>query len=131
MGDPGTGADIETQSHRTVPDLAVDVVAAETERTAEAEVGVREMVQPRPPPPKRTEILGRRSERTGRRYISVERRIDGDGILRVASRQAPTGETGAIHQAPTEVTIVGDGNLCAASRQELTGEARASHWLPT
>ena len=44
MGDPGTG---------TVPDLAadvVDVVAAETARTAEAEVGVGEMVQLRTPP---------------------------------------------------------------------------------
>ena len=43
MGDPGTG---------TVLDLAadvVDVVAAETVRTAEAEVGVGEMVQPRTP----------------------------------------------------------------------------------
>ena len=40
MGDPGTG---------TVPDLAADVVvvvAAETARAAEAEVGVGEMVQP-------------------------------------------------------------------------------------
>ena len=36
-----------------VPDLAADVVdvaAAETGRTAEAEVGVGEMVQPRTPP---------------------------------------------------------------------------------
>ena len=44
MGDPGTG---------TVPDLAADVVdvaAAETVRTAEADVGVGEMVQPRTPP---------------------------------------------------------------------------------
>ena len=44
MGDPGTG---------TVPYLAadvVDVVAAETVRTSEAEVGVGEMVQPRTPP---------------------------------------------------------------------------------
>ena len=53
-GDPGTGADIETQRHRTVPYLVanvVDVTAAETGRTAEAEVGVGEMVQPRTPPP--------------------------------------------------------------------------------
>ena len=45
-GDPGRG---------TVPDFAadvVDVVAAETVRTAEAEVGVGEMVQPRTPPTK-------------------------------------------------------------------------------
>ena len=59
MGDTGTG---------TVPDLAadvVDVVAAETVRTAEAEVGVEEMVQPAPPPPRRTE-KSKRSERTGR-----------------------------------------------------------------
>ena len=43
MGDPGTG---------TVPDLAADVVvvvAAETAKAAEAEVGVGEMVQPRTP----------------------------------------------------------------------------------
>ena len=45
MGDPGTG---------TVPYLAadaVDVAEAETVRTAEADVGVGEMVQPRTPPP--------------------------------------------------------------------------------
>ena len=44
MGDPGTG---------TVPYLAaglVDVAAADTVITAEAEVGVGEMVQPRTPP---------------------------------------------------------------------------------
>ena len=48
-GDPGTGADIETWGNRKVPYLAADVVdvaAAETGRTAEAEVGVGEMVQP-------------------------------------------------------------------------------------
>ena len=46
MGDPGTG---------TVPDLAADMVyvaAAEKVRTAEEEVGVGEMVQPRTPPTK-------------------------------------------------------------------------------
>ena len=46
MGDRGTG---------TVPYLAadvVDVVEAETVRTAEAEVSVGEMVQPRTPPTK-------------------------------------------------------------------------------
>ena len=40
---PGTGADIETRKHRTVPDLAADVVdvaATETGRAAKAEVGV-------------------------------------------------------------------------------------------
>ena len=60
MGDPGTGM---------VPDLAADVVdvaAAETVRTAEAEVGVGEVVQPRTPPPRLTE-KSKRSERTGRR----------------------------------------------------------------
>ena len=44
MGYPGTG---------TVPDLAADVVevvATETVRTAEAEMGVGEMVRPRTPP---------------------------------------------------------------------------------
>ena len=49
MGDPGTG---------TVPDLeadVVDVAAAETVRTAEAEVGVGEMVHPRTPPPTKTD----------------------------------------------------------------------------
>ena len=48
-GDPGTG---------TVPDLEVDVVdvaAAETVRTPEAEVSVGEMVQPRTPPPNKTD----------------------------------------------------------------------------
>ena len=68
MGDHGTA---------TFPDLAaevVDVVAAETVRKAEAEVGVGEMVQPRTPPTKtdrkietvrmeRTEV-GRRRKRT-------------------------------------------------------------------
>ena len=70
MGDPGTG---------TVPYLAADVVdvaAADTVRTAEAEVGVGEMVQPRtPPPPTKTDKkieavrtdrkeVGRRRKRT-------------------------------------------------------------------
>ena len=49
MGDPGTG---------TVTDLEADVVgvaAAETVRTAEADVGVGGMVQPRTPPPTKTD----------------------------------------------------------------------------
>ena len=52
MGDPGTG---------TVPDLAaymVDVAAAETVRTVEAEVGVGEMVQPRTLPTKMERRIG-------------------------------------------------------------------------
>ena len=43
---------METRGNRKVPDLAaevVDVAAAETGRTAEAEVGVGEMVQPLTP----------------------------------------------------------------------------------
>ena len=46
MGEPGTGEDIETRRPRTDPYLAADVAAAETGKTAEAEVGVGEMVQP-------------------------------------------------------------------------------------
>ena len=46
MGEPVTGEDIETRRPRTDPYLAADVAAAETGKTAEAEVGVGEMVQP-------------------------------------------------------------------------------------
>ena len=63
MGDPGRG---------TVPDLAADVVAAETVRAAEAEVGVGEMVQPRTPPTK----TDRKTEevRTDRKEVSRRRK---------------------------------------------------------
>ena len=39
------------------------------------------------------------------------------GYLCAASRQAPTGEAGASHWAPTEGSIFGDGNLCAVSQR--------------
>ena len=57
-GEPGTGADIETQRPRTDPDLAADVAAAETGKTAEVEVGMGEMVQPQPPPTKTYKEIG-------------------------------------------------------------------------
>ena len=62
MGDPGTG---------TVPDLAayvVDVAAAETVRTAEAEVGVGAIVQPRTPPTKTDRKI--EAVRTDRKEVS-------------------------------------------------------------
>ena len=68
-GEPGTGEVIETRRPRTEQDLVEDVAdvsAEETGKTAEAEVGMGEMVQPPTPPLIRTEHSGRRSERTGR-----------------------------------------------------------------
>ena len=65
--DPGTG---------TVPDLVVDVVdvaAAETVRTAEAEVGVGEMVQPRTPPTKTDRKIGA-AVRTDRKEVGRRRK---------------------------------------------------------
>ena len=50
-GDTGTGAVIGTWRTRTAQDFLAGVAAAETFKTAEAEVGVGEMVQPQPPPP--------------------------------------------------------------------------------
>ena len=67
MGYPGTG---------TVPYLAADVVdmaAAETVRTAEAEVGVGEMVQPRPPPTKTDRKIGA-EVRTDRKEVGQRRK---------------------------------------------------------
>ena len=52
-GEPGTGAVIGTQRPRTEQDLVADladVVAAETGKMAEVEVGVGGMVQPQTPP---------------------------------------------------------------------------------
>ena len=66
MGDTGTG---------TVPDLAadvVDVVAAETVRTEEAEVGVGEMVQPRTPPTKTDRKI--EAVRTDRKEVDQRRK---------------------------------------------------------
>ena len=69
MGDPGTG---------TVPDLAVDVVdvaAAETVRTAEAEVGVGEMVHPQTPPTKTDRKIGA-AVRTDKKEVGRRRKIN-------------------------------------------------------
>ena len=66
MGDPGTG---------TVPDLAADVVdvaAAQTVRTADAEVGVGEMVQPRTPPTKTDRKI--EAVRTDRKEVGWRRK---------------------------------------------------------
>ena len=57
-GEPGTGANIETRRPRTDPDLAADMETAETGKTAEAEVGVGEMVQPQTPPTNMDRNLG-------------------------------------------------------------------------
>ena len=68
--DPGTG---------TVPDLAadaVDVAAAETVRTAEGEVGVGEMVQPRTPPPTKTDRKIGVAVRTDRKEVGRSRKIN-------------------------------------------------------
>ena len=72
-----TGADIETRRPRTDPGLAVDVVATETGRTAEAEVGVGEMVQPQtPPPPTKTDRKLRAAVRTDRKKVGRRRTTD-------------------------------------------------------
>ena len=68
-GDFGTG---------TVPDLAADMVdmaTAETVRTAEAEVGVCEMVQPRTPPTKTDRKIGV-AVRTDRKEVGRRRKTD-------------------------------------------------------
>ena len=63
-GEPGTGADKETRRPRTDPYLAAvvadlaDVAAAETGKTAEAEVGVGKIVQPQTHPTKTDRNLG-------------------------------------------------------------------------
>ena len=75
-GEPGTGEDIETQRSRTDPYLAADVAAAETGKTAEAEVGVGEMVQPNPPPTKTDRNLGE-AVRTEGKEVGWRRRDDG------------------------------------------------------
>ena len=49
-GEPGAGAVIKTRRPRSDQDLVADVTAAETGKTAEAEVSMGEMVQPQPPP---------------------------------------------------------------------------------
>ena len=70
-GDTEAGADITdigTQRLRTAQDLVAAVVEAETEIMEEAAVLEGAMVQtPTPPPPRRTENLGRRKERSRRR----------------------------------------------------------------
>ena len=62
----GTGADKETRRPRTNPDLAADVAAAEMSITAEAEVGMGEIVQPQPPPPHQDGQKSRGSGQNGR-----------------------------------------------------------------
>ena len=71
-GDPGTGVDIKTRRPRTDPDLVADVAAAETGKTAEVEVGVGEMFQPRNP----TTNTDRKIEavRTDRKEVSQRRK---------------------------------------------------------
>ena len=67
MGDPGTG---------TVPYLAadvVDLVAADTVRTAEAEVGVGKMVQPRTPTTKTDRKISA-AVRTDRKEVGRRRK---------------------------------------------------------
>ena len=77
-GDHETGADIETRRQRAVPDLAADVVdvaAAETVRTAEVEVGVGEIVQPRTPHTKTDRKIGA-AVRTDRKEIGRRRKTN-------------------------------------------------------
>ena len=57
-GEPRTGADIETRRPRTYPYLAAGMAAEKTSKTAEAEVGVGEMVQPQSPHTKTDINLG-------------------------------------------------------------------------
>ena len=77
-GDTGKGADIETWRHIMVPYLAaevVDVAAAETGRTAGAEVGVGEMVQPQTPPTKADRKIGA-AARTYRKEVGRRRKTN-------------------------------------------------------
>ena len=77
-GEPGTGADIETWRPRTDPYLAADVAdvaAAETRKTAEAEVGVGEMVQPQKTPTKTDREL-EAAVRTDRKEVGWLRTTD-------------------------------------------------------
>ena len=84
-GEPGTGAVIRTRRTRTAQDLVADVATAETDKTAEAAVGKGAMFQTLTPLTKMDRNLG--------------------AAVRTASRQAPTGECGAIHLVPTDETI--------------------------
>ena len=74
-GEPGIGAHIETRRPRTDPDLVTDVAAAEMGKTAKAEVGVGEMVQPQTPHTKMDRNLGT-AVRTERKEVGC-RRQDG------------------------------------------------------
>ena len=70
---------------RMAQDLVADVAESEIEITAEAAVGKGAMFQTLTPLTKMDRNLG--------------------AAVRTASRQAPTGECGAIHLAPTDKTI--------------------------
>ena len=89
----------------------VVVVAAETARAAEAEVGVGEMVQPRTPPTKTD-----RKIETDRTEVGRRRNLMGWDPP-CGQPTAPTGEAGASHRALTEGMIFGDGNLRAVSQR--------------
>ena len=91
-GEPGTGADIETQKPRTYPYLVTDVAdvadvaAEETVKTAEAEVGVGEMVQPQTLLTKTDRNLGEAVRTEGK---EVGRRRRDDGVMGMGSSVRP------------------------------------------
>ena len=97
-GEPGTGADIETRRPRTDPDLVADVAdvadvvdvadvaAAETGKTAEAEVGVGKWSNHKPPPTKTKRNLGAVVRTEGK---EVGRRRRDDGVMEMGSSVRP------------------------------------------
>ena len=124
-GEPGTGADIETWRPRTDPYLAADVAAAETGRTAEAEMGVGEMVQPQTPPTKTDRNIGEAVRTEGK---EVGRRRRHDGVMGMGSSvrpavRSPQEKLGpAIRRPHRGQYIESEGvYLCEKSRQEPTG----------
>ena len=74
--EPGKGAVIKTRRPRTEHNLVADVAEAEMGKTAEAEVGVGEMVQPQTPPTKTDRKLGA-AFRTDGKEVGRSRRDDG------------------------------------------------------
>ena len=79
-GDTGTGAVIRNWRIRAAQDLVAEVAAAETDITAEAEVGEGTMVQTPTPPTKTDRKLGA-AVRTDAKEVG--RRIRDDGLMGV------------------------------------------------
>ena len=137
-GKPGTGEDIETRRPRTDPYLAADVAdvaAAETGKTAEAEVGVGEMVQPTPSPPTKTDRNFGAEVRTEEKEVGQRRRDYGvmgmGSYVRPAVRRPQEKLGPAIgSQQRRQYIDLEEEYLREASRQAPAGEGAASHQAP-